>query len=97
MADLITLDEVKEHCRIDGDLDDVTLKLYLSAALEVSQTHIGKRFDTGLEFTPAIKVGCLMYISFLYENREMVADVDKSEVPLTISALWSTYRDPGVY
>lgn len=38
-----------------------------------------------------------MYISLLYENREMIGSDGLKEVPLTIHSLWSTYRDVGVY
>lgn len=93
----ISLADIKLHCRIDGDYDDPVLTMYADAALEVCQRHIGKRFDDGLEFTPAIRVGCLMYISLLYENREMIGNENLKEVPLTIDSLWSVYRDPGVY
>lgn len=93
----ISLTDIKLHCRIDGDYDDAILTVYKDAALEVCQQHIGKRFDNGLEFTPAIKVGCLMYISLLYENREMAGHENLKEVPLTIGSLWSVYRDVGIY
>ncbi|CDG18785.1 head-tail connector protein [Xenorhabdus doucetiae] len=93
----ISLDEIKLHCRIDGDYDDVILAVYADAALEACQQHIGKRFDEGLAFTPAIKVGCLLYIGLLYENREMATDLELKEVPFTIKSLWSVYRDIGVY
>ena len=95
----IELADVKLHLRIDDDYqaEDALLQAYIDAALEVCQKHIGKHFDSGLELTSAIKVGCLMYITFLYENRSMVSDVESTEVPLTASALWSVYRDVGVY
>lgn len=95
----ISLDEAKAHMRLDADFteEDQLIQGLVEAALEVSQTHIGRRFGDSLDFTSAVRVGCLMYVSFLYENREMVSDVEKSEVPLAISALWSVYRDPGVY
>ncbi|MDE1477605.1 head-tail connector protein [Xenorhabdus bovienii] len=95
----IPLNEIKQHCRIDESdtLDDALLVAYAEAALEVCQQHIGKRFDNGLAFTPAIKVGCLLYIGLLYENREMATDVELKEVPFTIKSLWSVYRDVGVY
>ncbi|MBI0031686.1 phage gp6-like head-tail connector protein [Gilliamella sp. B14384G15] len=94
----ITLQEVKLHCRIDDSdtLEDSLLQIYIDAALEVCQKHIGKSFDIQ-EFTPAIKAGCLMYIAHLYENREMVSTNTVSEVPLAISSLWSIYRDPAIY
>ncbi|MFN1148222.1 head-tail connector protein [Serratia liquefaciens] len=96
---LITLGDVKLQCRLDLDFDyeDDLLNGYIAAALEVCQKHIGKRLGPEQEFTPALKVGCLMYIVFLYENRSSIADVAKSEVPMTVSALWNVYREPGVY
>ncbi|MBD2801065.1 phage gp6-like head-tail connector protein [Xenorhabdus sp. M] len=95
----IPLNEIKQHCRIDESdtLDDALLTAYAEAALEVCQQHIGKRFDNGLTFTPAIKVGCLLYIGLLYEHREMATDIELKEVPFTIESLWSVYRDVGVY
>ncbi|MGJ0637008.1 head-tail connector protein [Xenorhabdus bovienii] len=95
----IPLNEIKQHCRLDESdtLDDALLMGYAEAALEVCQQHIGKRFDNGLAFTPAIKVGCLLYIGLLYENRVMVTEAELKEIPFTIKSLWSVYRDVGVY
>ncbi|MDE9452585.1 head-tail connector protein [Xenorhabdus bovienii] len=95
----IPLSEIKQHCRIDESsaLEDTLLQGYAEAALEVCQQHIGKRFDKGLAFTPAMKVGCLLYIGLLYENRAMAADKELKEIPFTIKSLWSVYRDVGVY
>lgn len=97
MSNEITLPEAKLHCRIDGNDEDTLIKAYIEASIEACQKHIGKRFDAGLEMTPAIKVGCLMFISQLYEYRTTLSDVDVKEVPFAISALWSVYRDVGVY
>lgn len=97
MDDLISLEEVKLHCRIDDDYEDTLLLGYIAASLEVCQQHIGKRFSDDLEFNQAIKVGCLMYVAFLYENRSAISDFEKSEVPMAISSLWGAYRDLGVY
>lgn len=94
----ITLQEVKLHCRIDvtDTLEDNLLQIYIDAALEACQKHIGKSFEVQ-EFTPAIKAGCLMYIAHLYENREMFTSSIVNKVPLAISSLWSIYRDPAIY
>ena len=97
MTTEITLAEAKLHCRVDGTDEDALIQAYVDAALEVCQKHIGKRFDNGLEFTPAIKIGCLMYVSQLYEYRTMIGDTDAKEIPMAVSALWSVYRDVGVY
>ncbi|WP_193065950.1 head-tail connector protein [Hafnia alvei] len=97
MSELISLNEAKLHCRIDDDHEDTLIQMYIDAALEVCQKHIGKQFDNGLEFTPAIKIGCLMYVSQLYEYRTTISDVGAKEIPHAISALWSVYRDVGIY
>ncbi|MDP0959332.1 head-tail connector protein, partial [Klebsiella pneumoniae] len=43
MTELSTLTEAKLHCRIDADDEDMLIHVYINAALEVCQKHIGKR------------------------------------------------------
>lgn len=102
--ELITLEEVKEQLNLteDFDLDDELLKGYIAVAFEVAQQHIGKTFsdeqsEKTVAFTPAIKIGCLMYIAHLYASREITTDTPQSIIPMTISSLWSVYREPCVY
>lgn len=100
MTTEITLAEAKLHCRVDGSEEDVLIQAYIDAALEVCQKHIGKRFDSDtpdIDFNPALKVGCMMYISQLYEYRTTISDIEAKEVPFAISALWSAYRDVGIH
>ena len=99
----LTIDEIKAHLNLDHDLDDELLEAYKVATLEVCQKHIGKTFgeeetEKTIPFTPAIKIGCLMYISYLYTNREAVTDLaNLKPAPMTISALWEVYREPCAY
>ena len=94
----LTIDEIKAHLNLDHDLDDELLEAYKVATLEVCQKHIGKTFgeeetEKTIPFTPAIKIGCLMYIAYLYTNREAVTDLaNLKPAPMTISALWEVYR-----
>ena len=99
----LTIDEIKAHLNLDHDLDDKLLEAYKAATLEVCQKHIGKTFgeeetEKTITFTPAIKIGCLMYIAYLYTNREAVTDLaNLKPAPMTISALWEVYREPCAY
>ncbi|OOR96995.1 hypothetical protein B0187_10100 [Haemophilus paracuniculus] len=98
----IELDEIKQHLRIEHNLDDDLLRVYADTALEVAQNHIGKtwgeeRTESTTPFTQGIKVGCLMYIGHLYANREVVADVQLHEVPMAIKSLWNVYREPSIF
>lgn len=99
----LTINEIKAHLNLDHDLDDELLEAYKVATLEVCQKHIGKTFgeeetEKTIPFTPAIKIGCLMYIAYLYTNREAVTDLaNLKPAPMTISALWEVYREPCAY
>ncbi|MBS7204623.1 MAG: head-tail connector protein [Haemophilus parainfluenzae] len=99
----LTLDEIKAHLNLDHDLDTDLIESYKVAAFEVCQKHIGKTFgeeetEKTIPFTPAIKIGCLMYIAYLYTNREAVTDLaNLKPAPMTISALWEVYREPCAY
>ena len=99
----LTIDEIKAYLNLDHDLDDELLEAYKAATLEVCQKHIGKTFgeeetEKTIPFTPAIKIGCLMYIAYLYTNREAVTDLaNLKPAPMTISALWEVYREPCAY
>ena len=99
----IELEEIKQHLNLDHDLDDELLETYKVATLEVCQKHIGKTFgdeetENTVPFTPSIKVGCLMYIAYLYTNREAITDLaNLKQAPRTISALWEVYREPCAY
>lgn len=99
----LTIDEIKAHLNLDHDLDDELLEAYKVATLEVCQKHIGKTFgeeetEKTIPFTPAIKIGYLMYIAYLYTNREAVTDLaNLKPAPMTISALWEVYREPCAY
>ncbi|AKD39457.1 head-tail connector protein [Pasteurella multocida] len=102
---LISLEEIKAQLNLmdDFDLDDDLLRSYALTALEVAQRHIGKTFgdeatETTIPFNTSIKVGCLMYIAYLYANREAVTDVaNLNPAPMTIKSLWDVYREPCVY
>lgn len=97
--ELISLDEIKLHCRIEPDFteEDSELSLLRSAALIACQRHIGKKIGVNLEWDDGLKVGCLMFICHAYETRTSVTDFEQTEVPMTVDYLWTVYRDPGVY
>lgn len=95
MAELITLEEVKLHCRIDGDDENALINGYIVAALEICQKHIGRRFDDGLEFNPALKVGCLLLVGHWYEHREIAAE-KRPSFPLALRHCGTTTGNTGV-
>ena len=72
---LVTLSEVKLHCRIDNDEEDSLLNSYIAAADLYITNYCGQNFEelgTGVPMT--IKCAALMVVAGLYENREMVSE-----------------------
>ena len=103
---LLTLDLIKQHCRIDSDDEDELLELYESAA----QQHIENQLDrklfasevpddvaNGLVITPAIKQAMLMTIAHWYEHREsVVIGIVLREIEEGTWRLIQPYRIMGV-
>ena len=103
---LITLDLIKQHCRIDSDDEGELLELYESAA----QQHIENQLDrklfadevpddvaNGLVVNSAIKQAMLMTIAHWYEHREsVVLGVVSKEIEEGTWRLIQPYRIMGV-
>jgi uncharacterized phage protein (predicted DNA packaging) len=87
----VSLYQLKLHCRIDTDDEDVTLSAYLSAATESVQQHLG--ITTPLDNTaPApVKAAILLAAAGLYAQRE---DIGERQLHgnLTYHRLLAPYR-----
>ena len=60
----ISLDEVKEYLRIDGDEEDSLISFFISAA----KTHLENAGVTDKE-SELYKLAVLIYVTDAYENR----------------------------
>lgn len=86
--ELVTLDQVRDHCRASSD-DDTLLTLYAEAAEAQAQDFLNRRVfadtakmadavldgaagDDPMVVTPAIKAAVLLLTGHLYRNREEV-------------------------
>lgn len=94
---VLTLEEVKAHCRIDQhyhDEDD-----YLYSLIEVAEHDVAQRIRYG-SIEEAFPCGCLppnvrhaikIVVANLYENRESIAATTLNRVPETLDALLGPY------
>ena len=73
MAALLTLADVKLHCRIDTDDEDSLLGALMTAATTAVANELGVASldDTA---APPIKAAALLLVGDLYENREAQTD-----------------------
>jgi uncharacterized phage protein (predicted DNA packaging) len=67
---VIALERVKEHLRIEHNLEDALITGYMEAAKDFCESFLGRKLDE-LETVPAtVQAGLLLHTAMLYESRE---------------------------
>ncbi|WP_313472765.1 head-tail connector protein [Brevundimonas sp.] len=88
---LLTLEEAKQHLRVDDVDSDAIIEAYADAAvLSVLNYCDRKLVPQGAE--PAFKAAALLMLGDLYNNRESVVAGQSFAVSPTIGALLGPYR-----
>ncbi len=84
---MITLQEAKTHCRIDGDDDDAELTAFIAASSAHVENYLGVTYS---DQAPApVKAACCLLVSDLFEHRE-----SQVERPLTPNRTFCALLDP---
>lgn len=95
---ILTLDQAKEHLRVDFDDEDSIIQLYLNGAETSVQNYLGRVLyatnagtdATGLVMNDAVAAAVLLQVGSMYENRE---PTDKRAVlPDSMKWLLNPYR-----
>lgn len=101
---MISLEQAKQHLRVDFNDDDELIMLYIGAATEQIERHIQRKLiatedersgGDDLLINDALKAAALLFVGNLYENREATTD-KPSELPLGYWSLIQPYRVMGV-
>lgn len=89
---LVTLEEVKQFLKIDGDEDNALISSFISTSEEICENIL--RFPLAeLSVVPeSIRQAVLYCIANLYEKRE---DLNMKEVINVVIGLLSPYRKDG--
>jgi uncharacterized phage protein (predicted DNA packaging) len=91
---LITLEDAKEHLRVDDNDSDALIQIYSDAAVLSCLNHCDREFvPQGAE--PAFKAAALLMLGDLYGTRETIVAGQSFSVSPTIDALlrpYSPYR-----
>lgn len=97
---------IKNYLRVEHNDDDELITNMLKAALDVCVYYTGKSYIgtdnkfNGFEIVnmpERVRMGILMYVGLLYEQRSFVTDQQIKEVPQTVARLWGSARDVGIY
>lgn len=102
---IITLQEAKEHLRIDHDAEDADLTLKIEAASRMileyvkrSESDYDEDSDGILEVPYTMKMACLIMVGILYRDRDGT-ESDKWQqgfLPFSVTALIYNLRDPSL-
>ena len=84
MAEPLTLTEIKEYLRIDGEEEDSLLTALLSAAISHSENYLQAPLPT--EVPTPVKQALLILIGHFYEQRA------GEDIPNVVYVLLSSYR-----
>lgn len=92
-TDLHTL---KEHLRIDVDVEDNYLVSLIEAAENAVENHIGVELadfmDNNGFLPPALAQCCLLMAANLYNNRESIAYTQAYSIPLSLEYLLAQFK-----
>ncbi|HEY3984646.1 head-tail connector protein [Cedecea sp.] len=102
---LLTPEEIKGQLRLDADFtdEDALLDLLARAVQTRTETFLNRKLygpdenipesdADGLHLPDDIKMGMLLLVTHLYENRSTVSEVEKLELPLSFNWLVGPYR-----
>lgn len=101
MAELITLDEVKNYLRIDFSEDDTFLSTLIVAARNYCESYLNRPLlsadmteETTWEIPETIKLAMLILISHWYENRmPIISNMSvNNEISFSVTALLFQHR-----
>ena len=89
---MLTLEEVKRHCRIDHNDEDALIEALMATATAACADFLNMPAADLVVAVPApVKSAALLLVGNLYENRESMGDRPYSKNP-TFEALLNPYR-----
>jgi hypothetical protein len=97
VAPVVTLEQIKLHCHVDGSDEDALL-LDLEMAAHIHTQNVLRR-EFGATVGENVKLAMLVLIAWWYRNREaVITGTIVALAPLSYTALLQPERDyPGVY
>ena len=89
---MLTLEEVKRHCRIDHNDEDALLLALIDTAIAASADYLNMDAADLVVAVPApVKSAALLLVGALYENRESMGERPFHKNP-AFEALLNPYR-----
>ena len=90
---VLTVDEVKQHLRIDNDEEDTLIEGLIRQAQASAEDFCRVSFDE--DVAEPVRLACLLFVSYYYENRDIPDMVTYKSMRMAFEHLLYPHRDPA--
>lgn len=90
---VLTVDEVKQHLRIDNDEEDTLIEGLIRQAQASAEDFCRVSFDE--DVVEPVRLACLLFVSYYYENRDIPDMVTYKSMRMAFEHLLYPHRDPA--
>ena len=90
---VLTVDEVKQHLRIDNDEEDTLIEVLIRQAQASAEDFCRVSFEE--DAAEPVRLACLLFVSYHYENRDIPDMVTYKSMRMAFEHLLYPHRDPA--
>ena len=90
---VLTVDEVKQHLRIEYDEEDELIEKLILQAQAAAEDFCRVSFDE--DTAEPVRLACLLFVSYYYENRDIPDMVTYKSMRMAFEHLLYPHRDPA--
>ena len=89
---VLTVDEAKQHLRIDYDEEDELIEKLIAQAQAAAEDFCRVSFEE--DVPEPVRLACLLFVSYHYENRDIPDMTTYKSMRMAFEHLLYPHRDP---
>ena len=90
---VLTVDEAKQHLRIEYDEEDELIEKLIAQAQAAAEDYCRVSFDENVP--EPVRLACLLFVSYHYENRDIPDMTTYKSMRMAFEHLLYPHRDPA--
>ena len=90
---VLTVDEAKQHLRIDYDEEDELIEKLILQAQDAAEDFCRVSFEE--DVPEPVRLACLLFVSYHYENRDIPDMTTYKSMRMAFEHLLYPHRDPA--
>ena len=90
---VLTVDEAKQHLRIEYDEEDELIEILIAQAQAAAEDYCRVSFEENVP--EPVRLACLLFVSYHYENRDIPDMTTYKSMRMAFEHLLYPHRDPA--